>query len=52
MNVVCLESGVESGGEGRIVAATDHRAAPAELVVDRPGELMVNRVAHRAGTMR
>ena len=40
MNVVLVESGVESGGEGRIVVATDHPDAPAEQVVDRLGELL------------
>ena len=43
MNVVSVESGVESGGEGRVMAATDHLDAPAELVVDWPGELVVTR---------
>lgn len=41
MNVVSAEAGVESGGEGRVVAVTDPRDVPAGLVVDGSGELVV-----------
>jgi len=41
MNVVLVESGVESGGEGRVVAVTGPRDVPAGMIVDRSGELVV-----------
>ncbi len=43
MNVVSVESGVESGGEGRGVAVIDPRDVSAGMVLDWSGELVVAR---------